>query len=477
MAMKNSMLKRTLSALVVAPLMGVIFLYLLNLAAGLIPVEALAEKMETAFTEGHISEIDWPYIETAGYRGNLGYDQYTDCLIYMSTVLRTEDRFRDAATSYVIWWWPFSESTPSTWTRCGSLREIITTARDQDLTEYYYPYHRYLLGHRSLAAVGIRIASVAVFKGTLRYATYGLLLVVILLAARRVIAARNKQQNIIRGQAPVGFYAAMGVLAVSFLLFYGLNYFAGSISHAMSDLVIFLFLLVALRVDLLRVREGVFVSLIAGFGVLTGFFELLNGATPIGAALVILAVGMRVSAKSDLREANIRVAAGLVLFLGCIALPLLLKQLFAAMAFSDDVLGVFVEKLLERTIGPSVSGTVVSGLDVYAALFENISQLTYGSWQLGLLIFSTSVCLLVFVAGFTAFRGSSVERYNLFVILLSNVLLAGWFAVFAQHAVVHAVWMVRVLVVTMACGGMLSAILLTRRGWPWHARAATATGS
>ena len=136
------MYRKSLVALIAAPLLGLIFLYVLNLGASLIPVNTLADKIENAFEEGSISEIDWPYIEIPGYNGDLGYNQFNDCLIYESILLRKGNRFSDASTSYVLWWWPLPNPTWKPISRCGDLRELVTSGREKDLSHYRKSEHR-----------------------------------------------------------------------------------------------------------------------------------------------------------------------------------------------------------------------------------------------------------------------------------------------------------------------------------------------
>jgi hypothetical protein len=310
--------KKSSIALFIAPIIGLTTLYLLNLSASLIPLATLEERITNAFNDGSISDTDWPYLEIPGYKGNLGYDQFTDCLVYMSTILRTDDRFLDALTANVIYWRPdSSQSVRKLWTRCGTLQDAAEKSNYQELRPYYYPYHRYLFGHKPLTAFAISATSVATFKAALEYSCYGILFVTLFFAAKRLLIGKGLPiSGDYRENRSMTFFSAMGIMAVFFLLFYGLNYYARSISHSMSDLVLFIFLLIALRVDMLKVKDDVFVGLMSGFGVLTAFFELLNGSMPIGAALSILTIGMRVSSAEEFRQANIRIATGLVLFLG-----------------------------------------------------------------------------------------------------------------------------------------------------------------
>jgi hypothetical protein len=461
--------KKTLIALFLVPILGLTLLYLLNLSSSLIPLATLEERVKSAFNQGSISDTDWPYLEIPGYEGNLGFDQFTDCLVYMSTILRTADRFRDAISANVIFWRPYlSTSITKAWTRCGTLQDAVEKSNYEDLQPYFYPYHRYLFAHRPLTALAISATSITMFTTGLEYSSYGILLITLLLATRSVFLARRLPTGETRKNRYMCFHSgAMAILAVFFLLFYGLNYYARSISHSMSDLVLFSFLLIALRIDMLRVNDCSFVALMSGFGVLTAFFELLNGSMTIGAALAILAIGMRVSSAKDFRQANTRIASGLVLFLGSLAMALLLKQVIAAIVFSDeDVTGAFVQKLLLRTAGliHNHNSGEVSVLDMYSGLLRQISLLAFGSRQLGVSVFVVSVCLLIGAGSVIAIRGSQIERYYLWVILLVNAVLAVWFALFTQHAMEHPYYMVRVLVVTMAGGWVITFVLLQRSG-------------
>jgi hypothetical protein len=251
-------------------------------------------------------------------------------------------------------------------------------------------------------------------------------------------------------------------MAVFFLLFYGLNYYATSISHAMPDLVLFTFMLIALRVDVLRIKEHTFGWLMSGFGVLTAFFDILSGSIPIGAALAILMIGIRVRSAKEFGHANIRIVSSLVLFGGSLTITLLLKQLIAAILFpGDDVIGTFVQKLLLRTTGPVPgSGDKVSLLAMYNDLFHQIYLLTFGSTKLGVSVFVISVFLLIFAGYVIVTRGSRVERYRLGVVLLANAVFPIWFMIFTEHTMVHPMYLVRVLVITMASGWVSALITL-----------------
>src|SRR6266567_2772294 len=113
---------------------------------------------------------------------------------------------------------------------------------------------------------------------------------------------------------------------------------------------------------------------------------------------MLLAIGMRVSSAKDFGQANTRIASGLVLFLGSLAMALLLKQVIAAIGFpDDDVTGAFVQKLLLRTAGPihNHNSDEVSVLGMYNGLLRQISLLAFGSRQLGVSVFVVCVCLLI----------------------------------------------------------------------------------
>jgi hypothetical protein len=351
------------------------------------------------------------------------------------------------------------------------LHDAVEKTNYEELRPYFFPYHRYLFGHKPVAAFIISATSVEALKTALEYLNYCTLFVMLFLAVRglmvdnrglmvdKLLQAGNGDY---RDNGP--FFIATGIMALFFLLFYGLDYYVRSISHSMSDLTVFIFLLVAFRVNMLTVSDSMFIILMSGFGVLTAFFELLNGSTPIGAALIILAIGMRASSIEDCRKAIARIAGGLVLFLGSLIVILIFKQLLAAIVFpQDDVIGSFTSQLLLRMTGP-VHNHEFSTLDMYNGLFQQISLLAFGSSNLGRALLIGSAILFMFVGSVIAVRGSWVQRYYLIVILLSNIVLAVWLQLFAQHATQHPMYMVRVLVVTMASGWMVASVLLQRAG-------------
>jgi hypothetical protein len=73
----------------------------------------------------------------------------------MSTILRTDNRFLMLDCKCYLQT-PYSpESIRKTWTRCGTLQDAVEKSNYRELQPYFYPYQRYLFGHKPLTAFAI----------------------------------------------------------------------------------------------------------------------------------------------------------------------------------------------------------------------------------------------------------------------------------------------------------------------------------
>ncbi|QJE74009.1 hypothetical protein HHL28_13715 [Aerophototrophica crusticola] len=426
--------------------LGVFCLFLLaSYASLLVPADRVAASLRASFATGALGDEDWP-----DFGDPRGANQYNDCLIGQMTLLRGESRLRDAVTPTVIF-----NDAPVTLARggmvvseCRILRILLAEGVPDDFRASLYPYHRYLHGHRVVAAALLGFLTMEEVRAVLKGLAYGLFAALLALGLARAALAGA------RGE-PVPSLALAGIGAV-LLGFYGLPFYGMSLSQAPSDIILAGFLLSALFLRLEELRPASRHTLMAGFGCLVAFFEFLVGALPMAVAAIIAVAAIQAGTRKGLREVLAWLVPALAAFLLAFALCFLLKLALAGLLFGDPVWTSFAAKLTERTGGGGFGvGEVADRLE--KALFVIIPLENARHRQLALL--GAGVMLLgSYLALTLAGRPGSGPRAQL--LLASALVVPVWYLLFRNHTALHAPWMVRLLAWDMAIALVLALFAL-----------------
>ena len=348
----------------IVPLFFSIF-FLLSFLSLQSPIDRIKVNLRAAFTEGELQDDEWPPLALAS---RIGYNQYNECLIFMATILRGDDVVKTTVSPNILWWWPYGETA---WSKCAILRHLVAGPSPPDLSNLLYPYHRYLHGHRVLAGFFLPLFSVSDLRLLLKTVIYVLILTTILKCAidHLPTSTQRSKTRVLGNQADL-YPASMILVAVAFAAFYGLRYFAMSISHAPSDIVLFAFIVYCLYKDLLKIPANNFYAAVTVYACLTSVFEFLIGAAPLGLAVLIGILALQVDVQTGLQRLLVRAVLGTGVYTATIAACFIMKQLLASIVFGASVWSEFYGNLLWRTWGEK--GSVSLG-QVFSNLLGNIS--------------------------------------------------------------------------------------------------------
>ncbi|RAI60984.1 hypothetical protein [Roseicella frigidaeris] len=324
------------AALAMSLLLSLLFAGLSWQAAGLPPERALALLRPLAGSgvlyESH--GLPLGVVRIQRWYGN-------DCLVFAMLVLPHEEgRAREAfspnlALSPLL---PLAMADPAggeTAGPCLRLAELLAPGAERQPAKRY---HRYLHGQRVAVALLLPVLGPVGLQDAVFLTLNGALAGLVLLAGWRSL--RRRRHDDARWRRDAGF-AGLGLLL---LTSYGLPALGFWVSHALSDLVLALFLW---ALWLCPGREGAAPAwLLGAFGGGVALFEFLTGGLPLGAGLVLLAAALAERPGGALRS--------LGAFLAGAALPFALKAGIAALAFPDALQPADAEAFGHRLFGPIV---------------------------------------------------------------------------------------------------------------------------
>lgn len=416
-------LRSALAAGVLASVVVLAGSFAVTLAAVLTSTDALRAHIKSAFNTGELLRVD-----RSNFDARRGAHQYNDCLILTMAILRSEDPILDTISPLM---YQKARAGPVRVGLCEMLyREIAEAPVEAEITRY----HRYLHGHRMLIGVWGLASSLESIRSTLKLAGYGLLFLIGLIGAWRV-----------RTGDPFGL--AVLVLAAVFASCYGLEYFGQSLSHGPADIVAFGFLLYAAARVPTRVRHLETYVAASMFGSLTALFEFLTGGLPLGLAMIVGLIGL--SALSDPRPADaISRAVGAVMAYGvAFGSAFAIKLTAAWLTFGTAVYRTFATGLSMRVGHQDGSGAPLGLVDLLNALRWNLDQIGYGSHALGygmVLLGVTAYFGCTVIVGGRWRRGAS-RGSAVLLLVISAAVVPIWYAVFLNHSIEHAWFMVRLL--------------------------------
>jgi hypothetical protein len=408
----------------------------------------LADHIAEAFRRGALIE--------AGYSHNdirRGTHQFNDCLILQSTLLGRDDLVRWIISATVI-----GDENP-----CGRLRQLVEDRSPESVA--VYPYHRYLFGARPFAAWLVGAVDLDLVRATLLVGVYSLFASTAVLS---LLALSGWGRGPMRGHSRE-FLVGVASISIVFILFYRLQHFAQTFGHGFSELIIGLYLLSSLLAG--RRAEWMRAAL---FGTFIAWFELLTGPALIGILLVLYLAVLA----EDVAEENAallrRVLTSCAMYGGTLITTLAIKVLVAAILYPGAA-GDFFKHLAIRMQIHLLFGTPVP------PAWENAANMTfYGPMQV-LEALGKFLPSLVYDAGWattavvTAAALASVGSLILgfgrrraapcLLVGGSLALLPLWYFVFANHTVIHAFWMVRMIAAGLAGAALLPLCALAPPAW------------
>jgi hypothetical protein len=318
----------------------------------------------------------------------------------------------------------------------------------------FVDYDRYVLGMRVLGRVLLSVTSLKSMRQILAGVSYALLALIAIAALWRLVSARNDVTERIRA---AGYLA----IAVTLALFYGVNFFDAMLNFGPLDDVHFVFILVSLLLPLGGMRPSGLAIYAGSYGSLIAIFEFFSGGIPLSLALLplLLALGYRGDRYSYLIKL-ITLWSG---FCAAVIATFAIKKVFTILFLGDSE--SFFATLLHRTYGglDEVSYAEYSLTFVAQTFYRASALVGLGSSRLGASL--VLVSLAVIIAATWRNRG---RPPGLFVpacwLALSAVVI--WYAVFLNHAILHASFMARLLIVPI----IAAAVLIAVRALSWRAK-------
>ncbi len=412
-----------------------------------VPTERIETRLRQAFETGDLSLAN-----SRPYDAERGYHQRNDCIIYWMAMSRPDEIGEYLAAGQFYW----DETQRSGF--CQTLRDRLYGDPTTDYRKG--TYLRYLHGYRAVTVFLLDRFDIPGMRFYFKLLCYGLLAIVALAALRRFAAPGPKADEAARTRA----WAGLGLAAV-FGAFYGLSYFGQSPSHAPADAVLFIYLLIATQIDVMALSRWRLYALMGAYGALIAFFEFLTGAAVVGLAMLI---GLMTFQGGGLRS-GVYVLRGVLMpaaYVGAIALSFAMNLGVNSWRFGSETIFSFFDQIAVRmgttvqaeSAGGAPAEALVTYQDVYDALLRKLDFLTYGDpiFAQGF-FFACGFSFVAFVIVAMINARSGRDLLQIAAVLASVGVVVTWYVLFKNHTVIHAAFMVRILVWAPA-GVVLAAI-------------------
>ena len=443
-----------LGAAFLAAVFATLALTALLYAMQALPRAGITAHIRSSFTNGSLQEHDWLV-----KNDRLGVNQYNDCLVIQMFFFR-RDAWADTVAPTVVfndWPVPLWADNGEPISECAIARAAAFAETPLDLypAQSYFPYSRYIHAFRLPAYLLLEQFEVGALRRLYRMIAFGVLvmilvtqLLVTLWRAERAAHRPRDGDHVIQGV----FFV---MLSLTFMRFYGIEFFDLSLTHAPSDILLFVAIAVMSLLHSTRASPRMLCVLCGIFGALVFALDFLHGALPLGLAALIGCVAM----KADRHSAAGQIATAVFLagssFVVGAGAALLVKIVTVAVTFGPEAVAGFFAQLHYRMTG---GGVPLS--DVWRRLSESLEVIFFEDYRSSrVFLFATGLCLIIAygIALAHATRASAVQAHGL---LLSVLVIGVWYLVFRNHSVIHAGSMVRLLVwpLTATAGMVIVAV-------------------
>ena len=393
--------------------------------------------VRAAYASGVLQDADYLPGNTS-----LGRHQYNDCLILYMAI------DQQAAPAQLITS-PIKPIQRAGESMCGALRAYVDGDKAAGRTGIWY--HQYIHGHTMLARYLLPLLPVETIRNLYHGAQTALVL------AGLVVA----MMGLARGRRPVDSLFWL-IIFLAFSRWFGLESYGQSLSHAPSDAIVLGYMLL-LAGAAASGGLGRWSALIATatFGSLVAIFEFLTGGIPLGLAIVVGGLPFALC-DSGPRPTLDRVVEAAAAFGGAVLACLVLKMLLALQIFGIES---FRESALQLgvRIGMGDVPPDLGPLRMAKSLIKGLSSLATGMHVMagGILL------IAVGFGGWGAHRliasGDPRLKARALHLIASNAVIAGMLLLLWEHSIIHAWFMDRILVWTIASGFALFALALVER--------------
>ena len=419
-----------------------------------LPRSGIMAHIRSSFTNGALQEHDWLL-----KNDRLGVNQYNDCLLIQMFFFR-RDAWADTVGPIVVfndWPVPLWPDNGEQISECAIAKTAAFSDAPLDIypAQSYFAYSRYIHAFRLPAYLLLVKFDVGAIRRLYRMMAFGVL-VMILVTQMLLMLWRAERAD---DRPREGDHVIQGVffvmLSLIFMRFYGLELFAPSLTHAPSDIVIFVAIAVISLLNITRTSYRMLCVLCGIFGTLVFALDFFHGALPLGLAALIGCVAMKADRKSSAGQIATSVFFSGSSFVVGAGAALLVKIVTLAVTFGPQAVTGFFSQLNYRMTG---RGGPIS--DVWIRLSKHLDVIFFEDyWFSGAFLFTTGLFLIVAygIALARAKRASAVQAH---VLLLSVLVIGIWYLVFRNHTVIHAYLMVRLLVwpLTATAGMVIIAV-------------------
>jgi len=415
-------LRVVVRTLLAVALLNVLFLVLLIAAVG--DPAGVRTRVETAFRSGDLGNADFLLFDS-----RRGFSQYTDCIVLHMLAAPDSSRIRRAVS-------PLVYVADDDWkNQCAVLHRVVGDEAGR-LGLFERRYSRYWHGYNAGVAIALRTMEVRTLRRVLVAGVWISLALLTSLMWRAGAASRR-----------------VGVaIALAAGLFWAVPYFDPGFTFGFGDAALLLGLAVLAVRPSLALRIQSIVPFAAGFGAVIVFFEMLTGQLPVAAAWLMACVmaarqDRAHSARTDVRA--LAVAALVGFLVGAVA-TVAIKQLLAFALFDPRAGDAFFSHLAMYVGAPDASESRPGMLLPFIRLWKRANILTYGSQRAGDALVGLIVISWV-VGAVRAWKDRGMDdNVNRMVLLAAALVPLFWVLVLPKHTFIHAVFMVRILVASIA---------------------------
>jgi hypothetical protein len=429
-----------LGAAFLAAICATLVLTALLYAMQALPSASIMAHIRSSFTHGALQEHDWLL-----HNDRLGVNQYNDCLVIQMFGFR-RDAWADTVAPTVVfndWPVPLWADNGEPLSECAIARAAAFSEAPLALypAQSYFAYSRYMHAFRLPAYLLLEQFEVGAIRRLYRMLAFGGLVMILGIHLLLMLWRTEKADNRPREGAHVMQGVFFVLLSLIFMRFYGLHLFAPSLTHAPSDILIFIAIAVMSLLNITSTSSRRLCVLCGIFGALVLALEFFHGALPLGLAALLGCVAMKAERQSSAGQIATAVClAGASFVIGAGA-ALLVKLVTVAVTFGPQAVTGFFVQLNYRMTGGRFPLS-----DLWIRLSENLDVIFFEDLYFSrALLFITGILLLVSygVALAWATRASAVQAH---VLVLSVLVIGVWYLVFRNHSVIHAGIMVRLLV-------------------------------
>lgn len=397
--------------------------------------DRVADRVRAAFATGDLG-LD----EYRRHDIRRGWHQYNDCAVLH--LLSAPDSSRVARALAPRW--SFLRADVEENYSCGALKALVVGGASRD-SMATYRYARYWHGYMVPVAFGLRAMNLVDLRRLL------LIAVCIGIAVLAGAAVRARSHTRRTGLAIAGA-AALG---------WAVPYFAPGLSHGPGDAALLLALAGLVLRPSLTADLGALLSYSAVFGAIVVFFEAFTGQLPIAGAW--LAALVLATARDEARPGAIDARLMSLVALGGFAvggvITVVIKQVLAAVLAEPAAGSAFMNRLGRYVAVPPPRDGIPGLLLPYIELVRRMFVLTGWHRLAGkVLAWALAIGWLMGAARGWRHRHDAQGRDVIFLSALA-LLPALWVLVVPNHTLIHASFMVRMMVVPIS---LTAAALL----WP-----------